>query len=377
MFLAMARPRPVPPRFVVKYGSNTCGRCAGSMPAPRSAMTIVTRPSFASRATAVDEGLGTGLACRLPTADCDADWTAPLTAWRALTSMLTSAMRSRSASVVTGAACGSRFRCTWAPGPDASEAAADSRHSAFRSAGASWKRIGLAKSRTSFTMRFSRSTSSSMSATASRIAAGAEVRLAQRVQRSLDDHQRVPHFVRDDGRQAAERRQPLLLRHLALEPRDRVRQRVEGRRQQLRVFVVPAAALGEGDLARQIAGGGDLAHDVGDGRQRPRDRARDGEAEERREQHGDERGDGEARCESRRASGVVRCATAGSARRARPRLRAFRRQAAGAARRTRQGRARRSRRPCGAPARRARGCTRAAAWWSARRRPPRTRCRCR
>src|SRR5690242_2671373 len=32
MFFAMGSPRPVPPRFVVKYGSNTCARWAGSMP---------------------------------------------------------------------------------------------------------------------------------------------------------------------------------------------------------------------------------------------------------------------------------------------------------------------------------------------------------
>ena len=49
----------------------------------------------------------------------------------------------------------------------------------------------------------------------------------------------------------------------------------------------------ERDLARQVAGGRHLAHDVGDGGERPRDRARDGEAEERREQHGDDGGDGE------------------------------------------------------------------------------------
>ena len=68
-------------------------------------------------------------------------------------------------------------------GPDACAAAADSRQSALRSAGASSKRIGRAKSSTSLTMRFSRATSSSMSATASRTAAAADVRLPQRVQR--------------------------------------------------------------------------------------------------------------------------------------------------------------------------------------------------
>ena len=49
----------------------------------------------------------------------------------------------------------------------------------------------------------------------------------------------------------------------------------------------------ERDLARQVAGGRHLAHHVGDGRQRPRDGARDGEAEERRQEHGDDRRDGE------------------------------------------------------------------------------------
>ena len=41
MFLAIGRPRPVPPRLVVKYGSKTRGRSAASMPTPWSAMTIV------------------------------------------------------------------------------------------------------------------------------------------------------------------------------------------------------------------------------------------------------------------------------------------------------------------------------------------------
>ena len=51
-------------------------------------------------------------------------------------------------------------------------------------------------------------------------------------QRALDDHQRVADLVRDDRRHAAERRQPLALRRLALESRDRVGQRVEGRGEQ-------------------------------------------------------------------------------------------------------------------------------------------------
>src|SRR5581483_1005347 len=42
MFFAIGRPRPVPPRLVVKYGSNTCERLAASIPAPVSLTTIVT-----------------------------------------------------------------------------------------------------------------------------------------------------------------------------------------------------------------------------------------------------------------------------------------------------------------------------------------------
>ena len=89
-------------------------------------------------------------------------------------------------------------------------------------------------------------------------------RLPQAVQRRLDDHQRVAHFVRDDRRQPSERRQPLLLRHLALRPGDRLGQRVERRRQQPRVFIVPAPSAAKRDLARQIAGRRDLSHDRGD-----------------------------------------------------------------------------------------------------------------
>ena len=88
----------------------------------------------------------------------------------------------------------------------------------------------------------------------------------QLTQRALDDHQRIADLVRDDRRHAAERRQPLALRRLALKARDRVGQRVEGRRQQPRVFVLPAARVGELELARQVAGDRDLTHVVGDRR---------------------------------------------------------------------------------------------------------------
>ena len=243
MFLAMARPRPVPPRLVVKYGIEHPGQVQRrSMPAPRSAMTIVTRlvlrlraqrdERFRRRTTAPDRRRPDRRPCR---PDCRlpiviglsdrataAVWS--LTACRALTSMLTSAMRSRSESVVTVAAAGIELqvhrragaRGTATPPPIRGRARSD-RPARARSGSASRSR-GL-RSRCGSAA----STSSSMSATASRDRRPADARLAQRVQRSLDDHQRVAHFVRDDGGQPAERRQPLLLRHLALEARDRIR----------------------------------------------------------------------------------------------------------------------------------------------------------
>ena len=45
MLRAMGRPRPVPVRRVVKYGSNTCDRCSGVMPVPRSLTRSRTWPS--------------------------------------------------------------------------------------------------------------------------------------------------------------------------------------------------------------------------------------------------------------------------------------------------------------------------------------------
>ena len=62
--------------------------------------------------------------------------------------MLTSAIRSRSASVVIGGSDRCSTRWTDGPGPDAWAAAADSRQSPLISAGASSKRIGRAMSAT-------------------------------------------------------------------------------------------------------------------------------------------------------------------------------------------------------------------------------------
>ena len=105
----------------------------------------------------------------------------------------------------------------------------------------------------------------------------------------LDDHERVADLVRDDGRQPAERRQPLAVAGLALKPRDRVGHRIEGRREELGVFVLPSPPHRHPDSSRQVACRGHLAHRRGDRSQGPCHRARDAVADERGREHGDDR----------------------------------------------------------------------------------------
>ena len=108
------------------------------------------------------------------------------------------------------------------------------------------------------------------------------------VQCRLDDHQGIANLVSDDGRHPSERRQSLFLGHLALEAGDRIGQRVEGRGEQPRVLVIPPSARRQHDLAGQVAGRRNLAHDAGDGRERLGDGPGDGEAQQRPQQDGDD-----------------------------------------------------------------------------------------
>ena len=94
MFLAIGRPRPVPPRLVVKYGSKTLRQIGRRDADARSVTTMRDR----GRAS------GARLRQRRSRPRRRAVW--PFTAWRALTSRLTSAIRSRSASVVIGGSAG-------------------------------------------------------------------------------------------------------------------------------------------------------------------------------------------------------------------------------------------------------------------------------
>ena len=128
------------------------------------------------------------------------------------------------------------------------------------------KRIGCAKSSTSFTSRFSRAISSSMSAAASRRSAALHAGLDDGAQRALDDHQRVADLVRDHRGEAAQRGQPLALGGLALEAGDGVGQAVERPGQHLGIVVVPAVLTGELELAGEVAALGHLPHVIGDAR---------------------------------------------------------------------------------------------------------------
>jgi hypothetical protein len=109
--------------------------------------------------------------------------------------------------------------------------------------------------------------------------------VTQRVQRRLDDHQRISHFVSDDRGQTAERGEPLLLRHLPLKTSDRIGQRVERGAEQTCILIVPSVGLTKRNLARQIAGCRHLAHHIGDRRQRSRDGAGNRKAQRESQQH--------------------------------------------------------------------------------------------
>ena len=88
-------------------------------------------------------------------------------------------------------------------------------------------------------MRLSRVTSSSMSVTAALTSSFDTSGRRRRMQRRFDDHQRIADLVCDDRRKPPQRREPFALRGLALESRNGAGHRVEGRRQQPRIFVLP------------------------------------------------------------------------------------------------------------------------------------------
>ncbi len=79
------------------------------------------------------------------------------------------------------------------------------------------------------------------------------------------------------------------MRGFVLEPRNRIRERVEGAREQRCVFILPVTAPGKVDLASQVARRSHLPHGRGDRSQRPCHGACHAIAETDRKNHGQER----------------------------------------------------------------------------------------
>ena len=139
--------------------------------------------------------------------------------------------------------------------------------------------------------------SSSMSDTASRSSAGVarSSRSVESDARMIISGFRISCAMTVDSRPSDE--QPVLLRRFALEPRDRFGQRVERRRQQPRIFVVPGAARQRDlPLRSPVAATSRIA--VGDGAERARHRARHAVAQDRGEQQRDDHHARPARRES-------------------------------------------------------------------------------
>ena len=124
--------------------------------------------------------------------------------------------------------------------------------------------------------------------------------------------------MRHHRRQAPERRQPLALRRLPLEALNRVGHRVEGRGEQPRVLVLPAAVGGHRDPSRQVAARRHLAHRRRNRSERAGDGARDTVAEERGGKDGQRPRSRRASCAARAETAGAPCATGGSARSAAP-----------------------------------------------------------
>ena len=309
MFFAIGRPRPVPVRLVVKYGSKTRRRSSGAMPVPRSlhrdaaGVAVVRRPR-ATRTRRSGRRRGRGAVARR-------------TACRAFDEQLTSAVRSRSASV-------------------------DDR------------RQRRSRSRASIGRRRRRPCAAGRSVPAERVEVG---RLASS---NSDRPREVEHVVhdaveprdllvdvghrlarcprrRDSAAAACAARALMIISGLRTSCAMTVDSRPSDDRRSLcaasrwkraiesvSVLKVVASSrassssqrrrLARRDLARQVAGGGHLAHRRRDRGQRTRDRARHGVAEERRQQHGEDRRHRQRGVDACAGTAAARCAIAARAR---------------------------------------------------------------
>ncbi len=136
MFLAMASPRPVPPRRVVKNGSKSRDAAAGSIPGPLSCTRNTTPPP--SRGVSRSVMGGRAAASPAPASG------ARRTACTAFCSTLTSTVRTRSGSVRIGARPSAAVTSMAGPASAAMTAAAASRPIAAGSASCHAKVIGFA-----------------------------------------------------------------------------------------------------------------------------------------------------------------------------------------------------------------------------------------
>ena len=263
---AMARPRPVPVRLVVKYGSNTWGRSAAAIPVPRSATHSRTRRGSRRRAptstSSAPAGLRRGRAAR------------PRCPARSST-RFTSTARRRSASVTSGPGGGVQGEA----GPDRAVRPEPG--------------VGGLAAEVGEVGRGARSTLSGPGEVQDVAddpveprhlvvdvawpppappSGRASARLSA-AQRPLDDHERVADLVGDHRGEPAEGREPL--------PQGRFASG-SGRSSPVRVSKVRARSRASSsshgppgaDLAREVAGGRHRLHAVGERGQRPRHRPR-------------------------------------------------------------------------------------------------------
>ena len=281
MFLAIARPRPVPARRVVKYGSKMRGRSSSAMPLPVSRIVTATRRSPVVCVISVTRRRA---GRRLRSRDA------------ALVSRLTSTVRSRSLSVTSSGSAGARLERHRPVGRGRRRRPGPRRgRRALMSVGAGSKRIGRATSSTSLTRLFSRSISSSMSVAASRTSAAvapsrASVRSAPLM---IISGLRTSCAMTVDSRPSDDSRSRW--------PASRWKRAIES----VSVLNVVASMCASsssqppcrlvGDLPGEVAGRGDLPHVIGDRRQRPRDGARHAVADDDGQQRGAERDAGQRR----------------------------------------------------------------------------------
>ena len=183
-------------------------------------------------------------------------------AWTAFTATLSTAWRTRRASIATGGSVRIELPGELDPRRRAARAPPTTASSTTRSSGSGRSSgvEGRAKSSRSPTIRFSRSASSSTMSKSIFASPVGRTSRAQRAERVEDDAERVAHLVRDDRGQLAERGEPLALDELLLGARELGVARAQ-------VLVEPRVLGGDRELVRDGGRALDLR-----GREEPRAR---------------------------------------------------------------------------------------------------------